>query len=78
MEDIDDPKDNHRHASHLIAVFPGRQISPLTTPALAEAAKVSMNSRGDGSTGWSNANKICSWARLHDGDRALCFLKVAC
>jgi alpha-L-fucosidase 2 len=69
-EDLDDPKDTHRHLSHLIAVHPGRQISPVTTPKLAEAAKVSMNARGDGSTGWSKAWKICIWARLHDGDRA--------
>ena len=69
-EDLDDPKDQHRHLSHLIAVHPGRQISPLTTPKLAEAAKVSMNARGDGATGWSKAWKICIWARLHDGDRA--------
>jgi alpha-L-fucosidase 2 len=69
-EDLDDPKDQHRHLSHLIAVHPGRQISPLTTPQLAEAAKVSMNARGDGATGWSKAWKICIWARLHDGDRA--------
>jgi alpha-L-fucosidase 2 len=68
--DIDDPKDQHRHLSHLIAVHPGRQISPVTTPTLAEAAKVSMNARGDRSTGWSRAWKICIWARLHDGDRA--------
>jgi len=70
MEDIDDPKDKHRHLSHMIAVHPGRQVSPLTAPALADAAKVSMNARGDGSTGWSRAWKICIWARLHDGDRA--------
>ena len=69
-EDLDDPKDQHRHLSHMIAVHPGRQISPLTTPQLAEAAKVSMNARGDGSTGWSRAWKICIWARLHDGNRA--------
>jgi alpha-L-fucosidase 2 len=69
MEDLDNPKDKHRHLSHLIAVHPGRQISPLTTPKLAEAARVSMNARGDGSTGWSRAWKICIWARLHDGDR---------
>ncbi len=68
-EDRDDPKDQHRHLSHMIAVFPGRQISPLTTPQLAEAAKVSMNARGDESTGWSRAWKICIWARLHDGNR---------
>ncbi len=69
-EDLDDPKNQHRHLSHLIAVHPGRQISPLTIPKLAEAAKVSMNARGDGATGWSKAWKICIWARLHDGDRA--------
>jgi len=69
-EDLDDPNDQHRHLSHLIAVHPGRQISPRTTPELAEAAKVSMNARGDGATGWSKAWKICIWARLHDGDRA--------
>jgi len=68
--DRDDPKDQHRHLSHMIAIHPGRQISPLTTPVLAEAAKVSMNARGDGSTGWSRAWKICIWARLHDGNRA--------
>ena len=70
MVDRDDPKDTHRHLSHMIAVHPGRQISPLTTPELAEAAKVSMNARGDGATGWSKAWKINIWARLHDGNRA--------
>ncbi len=70
MVDRDDPKDQHRHLSHLIAVHPGRQISPLTTPDLAQAAKVSMNARGDGATGWSKAWKINIWARLHDGNRA--------
>lgn len=69
-EDRDDPNDKHRHLSHLIAVHPGRQISPLTTPELAEAARVSMNARGDGATGWSKAWKINIWARLHDGNRA--------
>jgi alpha-L-fucosidase 2 len=70
MVDRDDPNDKHRHLSHMIAVHPGRQISPLTTPKLAQAARVSMNARGDASTGWSRAWKISIWARLHDGDRA--------
>ncbi len=70
MVDRDDPKDTHRHLSHLVAVHPGRQITPLTTPALAKAARVSLNARGDTSTGWSTAWKINLWARLHDGDRA--------
>jgi alpha-L-fucosidase 2 len=70
MEDVDDPNDKHRHTSHLFALHPGRQISPLTTPELAEAAKVTLNGRGDTSTGWSKAWKINFWARLHDGNRA--------
>jgi len=70
MIDRDDPENKHRHLSHLVAVHPGRQISPCTTPELAEAARVSMNARGDGATGWSKAWKINMWARLHDGDRA--------
>jgi alpha-L-fucosidase 2 len=69
MEDVDDPNDKHRHTSHLFALHPGRQIAPLTTPELAAAAKVSLNFRGDTSTGWSKAWKINFWARLHDGDR---------
>ncbi len=74
-EDRDDPNDRHRHLSHLIAVHPGRQISPLTTPDLAEAARVSLNARGDGGTGWSKAWKISMWARLHDGNRAYKLLR---
>lgn len=70
MVDRDDPKNTHRHLSHLVALFPGRQISPVKTPELAEAARVSLNARGDVSTGWSTANKINMWARLHDGNRA--------
>ncbi len=70
MEDVDDPNDHHRHTSHLFALHPGRQISPLTTPELAKAAKVTLNTRGDTSTGWSKAWKINFWARLGDGDRA--------
>ncbi len=70
MVDRDDPKDDHRHQSHLVAVHPGSQITPQKTPALAEAARVSLNARGDVSTGWSTAWKINLWARLHDGDRA--------
>jgi alpha-L-fucosidase 2 len=70
MIDRDDPKDTHRHLSHLVAVYPGHQITLRQTPQLAEAARVSLNARGDVSTGWSTAWKINLWARLHDGDRA--------
>ena len=49
---------------------PGRQISPIETPELANAAFVSLKARGDNSTGWSTAWKICTYARLHKADRA--------
>lgn len=68
--DLDDPKNNHRHISHLYALHPANNISPAHTPELAEAARVSLNARGDGGTGWSKAWKINMWARLWDGDRA--------
>ena len=70
MVDRDDPNDKHRHVSHLIALYPGQQISPLKTPKLAEAAKVSLLARGDESTGWAMAWRINLWARLLDGDHA--------
>jgi alpha-L-fucosidase 2 len=54
----------------LFGLFPGRQISPLTTPGLANAAKKSLELRGDGGTGWSKGWKINTWARLHDGNHA--------
>jgi alpha-L-fucosidase 2 len=68
--DWDDPRDDHRHTSHLYALHPGHRISPLTTPALAEAARITLKGRGDGGTGWSKAWKINFWARLFDGDHA--------
>jgi alpha-L-fucosidase 2 len=69
-EDLDDPNNKHRHVSHLFALHPGNQISVEETPELAEAAKVSLNARGDEGTGWSLAWKVNFWARLKDGDRA--------
>ncbi|MBL7969778.1 MAG: glycoside hydrolase family 95 protein [Prolixibacteraceae bacterium] len=70
MEDVDRQDDHHRHNSHLFAVHPGRQISPLTTPEWAKAAMVSLNARGDVSTGWSTAWKINLFARLGQGNRS--------
>ena len=74
-EDKDDPKDDHRHVSHLFGLYPGRQISKAATPDLAEAARVSLDARGDESTGWSRAWKINFWARLWDGDRSYKLLR---
>lgn len=70
MEDWDEPRDKHRHISHLFAVYPGRQISPEKTPDWAKAALVSLRSRGVKSTGWSTAWKISLYARLLQGDEA--------
>lgn len=67
---IDDPDDHHRHFNHLFGLHPGHTLSPLTTPELAEAARVTLNHRGDGATGWSMGWKLNQWARLYDGDRA--------
>lgn len=61
----------HRHISHLFALYPSDLISPRGTPALAAAAKKTLELRGDGGTGWSMAWKINCWARLQDGDHAL-------
>ncbi|AWW32728.1 glycoside hydrolase family 95 protein [Echinicola strongylocentroti] len=69
-EDWDSPTDQHRHISHLIALHPGRDFSPLTTKELVDASLVTMEHRGDISTGWSTAWKTCFWARLHNGDKA--------
>ena len=69
-KDIDDPEDHHRHVNHLFGLHPGRTISPLTTPELAEASRVVLEHRGDGATGWSMGWKLNQWARLHDGEHA--------
>ena len=70
MEDVDLQDDHHRHNSHLFALHPGRQISLLTTPEFTKAALVSLNARGDTSTGWSTAWKINLFARLGKGNRS--------
>ncbi|QKJ32303.1 glycoside hydrolase family 95 protein [Mucilaginibacter mali] len=75
--DFDDPKDTHRHISHIFSLFPGRQISVFNTPELAAAVKQSMIFRGDVSTGWSMAWKMNWWARLHDGNHAYKILGAA-
>lgn len=64
----EDPK--HRHVSHLFALHPGREISPLIDQKYAEACRKTLEIRGDGGTGWSKAWKINFWARLLDGDHS--------
>jgi alpha-L-fucosidase 2 len=75
IEDVDDPKNTHRHISHLFALYPGAQINLSQTPAWAEAAKTSLEARGNSGSGWSIAWKVNFWARLRDGDRAHALLR---
>lgn len=69
-KDWEDAEPQHRHTSHLFGLHPGRQISPLKTPEFANAARKTLEIRGDDGTGWSKAWKINFWARLHDGNHA--------
>ena len=69
-KDWEDEDPQHRHVSHLFALYPGHQISPMTTPELAAAARKTLEIRGDGGTGWSKAWKVNFWARLLDGDHS--------
>ena len=70
LEDLDDPKDGHRHVSHAYGLFPSNQISPFTHPQLFQAEKNTLLQRGDKATGWSIGWKINLWARLLDGNHA--------
>ncbi len=70
MDDVDDPKDEHRHISHLYGLYPSNQITPSKNPLLFEAAKNSLIQRGDMATGWSIGWKINLWARMLDGNHA--------
>jgi alpha-L-fucosidase 2 len=69
-EDIDDPKDDHRHQNHLFGLYPGTSISTTATPQLAQAARVVLEHRGDFATGWSMGWKLNLWAHLDDGNHA--------
>ena len=70
LEEYDEPEPTHRHVSHLWGLHPGSEITPDDTPEFAEAARKTLERRGDVSTGWSLAHKINFWARLGDGNRA--------
>ena len=74
-KDFEDVDPHHRHTSHLYALHPANSISPLTTPELADAAKKTLELRGDDGTGWSLAWKVNMWARLLDGNHAYTLFK---
>ena len=75
MQDGDDPKDEHRHISHLYGLYPSNQISPYSHPDLFTAAANTLNQRGDMATGWSLGWKINFWARMLDGNHAFRIIK---
>ena len=77
LEEYGEPEPHHRHVSHLWGLYPGNEISPITTPELANAARKSLEARGDDGVGWSLAYKVALWARLGEGNRAHDLLRKA-
>ena len=73
--DADDPKDEHRHISHLYGLYPSNQISPYSHLDLFTAAANTLKQRGDMATGWSLGWKTNFWARMLDGDHAFTIIK---
>jgi alpha-L-fucosidase 2 len=74
LEDKDDPKNQHRHVSHVWGVYPGSDITWKDTPELFAASRQSLLYRGDAATGWSMGWKVNLWARFLDGDHAYAIL----
>ena len=60
----------HRHLSHLLGLYPCNVINKRNDPEYLQAAIVSLNDRGDKSTGWGTCMRLALWARVGDGDRA--------
>ena len=71
--DIGEPR--HRHISQLVGLYPGTLINS-TTPAWLDAAKVTLNKRGDQSTGWAMAHRLNLWTRVKDGNRSYTLLQT--
>lgn len=74
LKDLDDPKNPHRHVSHLWGVYPGHDIT-WQTPNFLHAARQSLLFRGDAATGWSMGWKVNLWAHFLDGDHAYLILR---
>jgi len=72
-----EPEPHHRHVSHLWGLYPGDEISPYTTPELAQAACKTLEVRGDDGVGWSLAFKAALWARLGNGNHAWLLVQKA-
>jgi alpha-L-fucosidase 2 len=77
LEPYKEPEPHHRHVSHLWGLYPGDEISSATPPGLAQAARKSLEARGDDGLGWSYAYRAVLWARLGDGNHAWLILRRA-
>ena len=77
LQEYKEPEPQHRHVSHLWGLYPSDEISPVTTPGLAQAARKSLEMRGDEGVGWSLAYKAALWARLGDGNHAWLLVRKA-
>lgn len=75
IEDYEEVEPNHRHVSHLYALYPGHDISLKTAPEFSGAARKSLELRGDGGTGWSSVWRVGLWARLQNPQHAYANLK---
>jgi alpha-L-fucosidase 2 len=73
--DYKDAEPEHRHTSHMMALYPLDEITPWQTPELAEACKITLKRRNKGGTGWAWAWRIALWARMQNGDEALGFFR---
>ncbi|MDH7460966.1 glycoside hydrolase family 95 protein [Chitinophagaceae bacterium 26-R-25] len=71
LTDVKEVEPEHRHTSHLMAVYPLDEITPWDTPELADAVKATLTHRGKGGIGWAWASRIMTWSRLQNGDKAL-------
>jgi alpha-L-fucosidase 2 len=76
LEEYAEPEPHHRHVSHLWGLYPGHEIDARTMPALAAAARKTLELRGDEGTGWGTAFKLGMWARLGDGERTHALLRA--
>ncbi|MDP9423603.1 MAG: glycoside hydrolase family 95 protein [Pseudomonadota bacterium] len=72
--DAEAPEQQHRHVSHLYAVYPSSQLNVRDHPDFIRAAEVTLNTRGDKSTGWATAWRLCLWARMANAERAYSIL----
>lgn len=73
LDDFEETEPGHRHASHLIGVYPGEQMTPETLPEMYKAARVSLERRlasGGGHTGWSRSWVCALWARFFESELA--------